>query len=375
MSDATNKAPAYPWYPRDFAADEPVQLMTLTEEGAYRRLLDHQWLHGSIPGEMSQLARICKNIPVREMTKLWRALDHCFSRMEGQPPRFQNRRLERVRQERREYRDKQSASGKLGAEAAWGKGAAGDGKRYVYAMKRASDGAIKIGVSRSPERRASKLSEEMGSTMTILAFAEGGFQLERASQVDLSRHRIGTEWFTDCAEVRTWLARHLGSPNPDQGEPLVRPSLASASAVASAVGTSLPADAVSLDVTDGQIMAAIREHLYAPDGKPPEGWVEGREFSIMRQLRKLGKSGTQILAVVEGLGELRRDGRVDWLKGKATLRAVYNSKTGCLDMWGQAEDAYYKLGMKMGEQKKSSPKDVRNDFLRAAEQYRAKAAN
>ena len=106
-------------------------------------------------------------------------------------------------------------------------------------------------------------------------------------------------------------------------------------------------------------MAAIREHLYTPDGKPPEGWEEGREFSIMRQLRKLGKSGSQIMNVVEGLGCLLREGRVDWLKGKATLRAVFNSKTGVLDMWGQAEDAYYRQGATYEKRRKSAPVDIR----------------
>jgi uncharacterized protein YdaU (DUF1376 family) len=114
-----NKAPAYPWYPRDFAADEPVQLMSLSEEGAYRRLLDHQWLHGSVPGDIPSLARICKNVPVKEMRKMWPALEGCFTRMEGQPPRLQNRRLERVRQERKAYLDKQVESGKRGAAARW----------------------------------------------------------------------------------------------------------------------------------------------------------------------------------------------------------------------------------------------------------------
>lgn len=114
-----NKAPSYPWYPRDFAADEPVQLMTLAEEGAYRRLLDHQWLHGSIPGDVEALACICKNTPVKEMRKIWARVEPCFVRMEGQPPRYINRKLERVRQERKAFIDKQSESGKRGAEARW----------------------------------------------------------------------------------------------------------------------------------------------------------------------------------------------------------------------------------------------------------------
>jgi uncharacterized protein YdaU (DUF1376 family) len=110
-----------PWYPRDFAADEPVQLMSLAEEGAYRRLLDHQWLHGSIPGDIPSLARICKNIPVREMRKIWGGIEPLFSRMPGQPPRLQNGKLERVRRQRQEFIDHQREAGSRGGKARWEK--------------------------------------------------------------------------------------------------------------------------------------------------------------------------------------------------------------------------------------------------------------
>lgn len=116
-----SKDPSYPWYPRDFEADEPVKLMTLAQEGAYRRLLDHQWLNGSVPGEVEQLARICKNVPVPEMRKLWAVIERCFIRMDGLPIRLQNRRLERERRKRKEHREKQTASGKAGAKARWEK--------------------------------------------------------------------------------------------------------------------------------------------------------------------------------------------------------------------------------------------------------------
>lgn len=117
MTDA-NKAPSYPWYPRDFAADEPVQLMTLAEEGAYRRLLDHQWLHGSVPGEVEQLARICKNVPVKEMRKMWPSIESCFEKMRGLPVRLQNRKLERVRADREAFMSRARESGKRGGEEA-----------------------------------------------------------------------------------------------------------------------------------------------------------------------------------------------------------------------------------------------------------------
>jgi uncharacterized protein YdaU (DUF1376 family) len=287
-----NKDPSYPWYPRDFEADEPVKMMTLAQEGAYRRLLDHQWLNGSIPGDVKELASICKNVSAAEMKKIWPVVSRCFVHMDGLPVRLQNRKMERVRQERKEHRDKQIASGKKGAEARW-KDKQTDGDPIATAV------ATPMAKDSSALALASALAEESTTT-----------------------------------------------------------------------SASRPAD----EPTDGQIMATIREHLYAPDGRPPEGWEEGREFSIMRQLRKLGKSGSQITNVVEGLGCLLREGRVDWLKGKATLRAVFNSKSGVLDMWGQAEDAYYRQGATYGKRAKSSPQDIRAAIQRELAQAQKRGA-
>lgn len=126
------------------------------------------------------------------------------------------------------------------------------------------------------------------------------------------------------------------------------------------------------DPSDGRIMRAIREHLYLPDGKAPPDWDEAREFTLMHQLRKSGKSGSEILAVVEGLGILLREESVDWLRGKATLRAVFNSHDGALVMWGRAEDAYYRHG-ENGRKPRPS-EDVRRGFQAAAAVARRRAA-
>jgi uncharacterized protein YdaU (DUF1376 family) len=255
-----NKTPSYPWYPRDFAGDEPVQLMTLEEEGAYRRLLDHQSLHGTIPSDPVQLAKICKNLSVPRMRKLWGAITPCFVPADEEG-RLYNRKLQRVLEERRAYLEKKSQAGKAGAEAAWGPGQAGDGKRYVYAMRRTSDGAIKIGVSRSPERRVARLSEALGSDLELIVYGEGGFQLERASQVDLAEHRIGTEWFTDCPEVRMWIQNNIAvSPEQDhgsnQGDAIAKPNPAVASASASA-RTTPSADAADPPAPAGSDVAKL----------------------------------------------------------------------------------------------------------------------
>lgn len=119
MSDA-EKDFWYRWYPRDFEADEPVKLMTLEEEGAYHRLLDHQWINGSLPIEPAQLARICKNVTPAKMRRLWSALAACFTRIDtAEGPRYQNRRLERERAKVMAYRDQRSAQARHAAQTRW----------------------------------------------------------------------------------------------------------------------------------------------------------------------------------------------------------------------------------------------------------------
>jgi uncharacterized protein YdaU (DUF1376 family) len=95
--------------------------MSLAEEGAYRRLLDHQWLHGSIPGEVGQLAKICKNVSAREMRKMWGTIEPLFQRMPGQPPRLRNGKLERVRADREAFIKHQRQSGSAGGKKRWEK--------------------------------------------------------------------------------------------------------------------------------------------------------------------------------------------------------------------------------------------------------------
>ena len=112
MSDA--KVGAYLWYPRDFAADEHVVMMTLAQEGAYRRLLDHQWLHGSIPAALPDLAKLCKNESAAAMKRLWQGVQPCFSPLPGNPARLANPKMERVRTEAAEYRESQRRAGRLG---------------------------------------------------------------------------------------------------------------------------------------------------------------------------------------------------------------------------------------------------------------------
>jgi hypothetical protein len=112
------KIAAYLWYPRDFAADEHVLMMNLAQEGAYRRLLDHQWLHGSIPASLGELARLCRGQSPQAMKRLWGGIQPCFQPLPGKPGRLVNPKMERVRAEAAEFRANRQAAGRLGGLAA-----------------------------------------------------------------------------------------------------------------------------------------------------------------------------------------------------------------------------------------------------------------
>ena len=115
----TDKRPAFQWYPKDYLTDENVVVMTLEEEGAYRRLIDYCWLHGSLPNDTERMAPLCKTDGTR-MAQLWPAIEPCFQQMNGDANRLVHPRLEKERKKQDEYREKKSRAGKAGADKRWG---------------------------------------------------------------------------------------------------------------------------------------------------------------------------------------------------------------------------------------------------------------
>lgn len=111
-----------PWWPRDFAADEHVMMMTLEAEGLYRRLLDFQWTSGSIPADIRAIAVICKGIDVRKVRRIWAQVSPLFTPCPDNPQRLINQRLERVRAEQEAYRAAKAFAGNRSATARQQKG-------------------------------------------------------------------------------------------------------------------------------------------------------------------------------------------------------------------------------------------------------------
>lgn len=110
---ATDKNPAYQWYPKDHVTDERVLLMDLEQEGALRRLLDHQWLHETIPFDEEELAAILRCDRER-FDRIWKRVRHCFEPSHADESRLINPRLDRQRRDLIEFSERQRENGRRG---------------------------------------------------------------------------------------------------------------------------------------------------------------------------------------------------------------------------------------------------------------------
>lgn len=104
-------SPAFQWYPADYLASMRVQIMSLEQEGIYRRLLDYCWLNGSIPSDVSMLKRLigkeCSNGAIEMVVSMFQP---------GKPGELVHDRLDAERRKQAEWRRKSSEGGRISAE-------------------------------------------------------------------------------------------------------------------------------------------------------------------------------------------------------------------------------------------------------------------
>lgn len=91
-------SPAFSLYPKDLLSDEACVSMNNEEFGAYVRLLLFAWLEGSIPKDLTRLARLL-GVGGRTMGRLWRAIEPCWHTDPNDPTRLRQKRLEEIRQQ------------------------------------------------------------------------------------------------------------------------------------------------------------------------------------------------------------------------------------------------------------------------------------
>lgn len=113
------ESPAFQWYPKDYLSSSIVARMSLAQEGAYRRLLDYQWMDGSVPEAIEGLAALCR-VTVNEMRRLWPIMSECFQAHPALPGRLINDRLEKERAAQKARKVERQQSGKKGASTRWG---------------------------------------------------------------------------------------------------------------------------------------------------------------------------------------------------------------------------------------------------------------
>ncbi len=112
----TGKAPAYQHYAKEWLVD--TAYLTLQEQGAYQRLLDHQWVNGALPPSPRDRAALLGVTPVT-FRRIW-------ARIRGFFPDGLNPRLEEIRRAQQAYRASLSESGRRGAQRRWHGEACGD---------------------------------------------------------------------------------------------------------------------------------------------------------------------------------------------------------------------------------------------------------
>lgn len=87
------------------------------------------------------------------------------------------------------------------------------------------------------------------------------------------------------------------------------------------------------------LLPLIRCTLWHPDGKPPSGWDERREGSVIRRMLKF-RTVEQIELAILGLGRLRETGELQWLTGKISTRVLLVGN-GAVRMYELAIRAYW----------------------------------
>lgn len=106
--------PSFPFYPADWVLG--TLTFTLAEDGAYLRLVMHQWNAGSVPGDdLSAVAKILR-VSEREARVLWKVVSTKFVR--GDDGQWRNARLEKQRDEKVRYHEAKRTNGLKGGRPA-----------------------------------------------------------------------------------------------------------------------------------------------------------------------------------------------------------------------------------------------------------------
>jgi uncharacterized protein YdaU (DUF1376 family) len=105
----------YLWYPGDYARD--TASLSLTEDGAYRRLLDTYYAEKTLPSDKERLFTICRVRATSDEDAVNFVVGRFFRKV-GE--RLVNKRADMEIEKRQLFIDAQSEKGKRGADVRWG---------------------------------------------------------------------------------------------------------------------------------------------------------------------------------------------------------------------------------------------------------------
>ena len=152
----TGKSPAFQFYPKDFLTDQNVLVMSLAERGAYITLLCLCWSDGSLPADVSKLARLIGLVP-SALKKLWPAIEICFRPHPLDQDRLIHPRLERERAKQETHRLLKVNAGKKG----------GRPKAQVRHRLSTTKAQVKQNLSITKANESSSLSSSSSSSSPI----------------------------------------------------------------------------------------------------------------------------------------------------------------------------------------------------------------
>lgn len=115
----------------------------------------------------------------------------------------------------------------------------------------------------------------------------------------------------------------------------------------------------------------VRQELWPPDGKPPEGWDERREGSVLKRLL-IHASVSQIEVAILGLARLRENGSISWLKpgAKVTCRALYNTRSGVSQMFELATLEYWRVAKRRPKRQMQSLGEILMYAVTTSDKYK-----
>lgn len=118
MTGDRHKAPSFQFYPGDWLSSTSTSMMTTAQEGAYIRLLCHDWANDGLPDDDNVLAMLSR-VGEGWHKGSYSLVKSCFKPHPRREGHITNARLEKERQNQMAWRAKCSQGGKKSAKKRW----------------------------------------------------------------------------------------------------------------------------------------------------------------------------------------------------------------------------------------------------------------